>query len=122
MLLSAFFVRRIMSAEFTKTVRDNPRVERTLSLLPSVLLTIEGKCAMNQGKNRPGFGSFTTNLQDIDGGIPGLKRCCVDDEVSIPMIDAEIPHFGTVPNLVKASQEQRLCSSSVLEEKTRSTR
>jgi len=24
-----------------------------------------------------------TNLQDIDGGILGLKRCCVDDEVSI---------------------------------------
>jgi hypothetical protein len=26
-----------------------------------------------------------TNLQDIDGGIPGLKRCCVDDEGSIPL-------------------------------------
>jgi hypothetical protein len=34
-----------------------------------------------------------TNLQDIDGGIPGLKRCCVDDEVSIPMFRADFPRF-----------------------------
>jgi hypothetical protein len=34
-----------------------------------------------------------TNLQAIDGGKPGLKRCCVDDEVSIPLFRADFPRF-----------------------------
>jgi hypothetical protein len=34
-----------------------------------------------------------TNLQDIDGGIAGLKRCCVDDEVLIPLFRADFPRF-----------------------------
>jgi hypothetical protein len=34
-----------------------------------------------------------TNLQDINGGIPGRKRCCLDDEVSIPLFRADFPRF-----------------------------
>ena len=30
------------------------------------------------------------NLLGIDGGIPGLKRRCVDDDVSIPLFHLQI--------------------------------
>ena len=41
----------IMSAELTKTVCDNLRVERILSLSPVVLLKFEGKCAGFRAKS-----------------------------------------------------------------------
>jgi hypothetical protein len=44
-------LRRIMSAEFTKTVCDNLHLERILSLSPVVLLKIEGKCAGFRAKS-----------------------------------------------------------------------
>jgi hypothetical protein len=44
-------LRRIMSAEFTKTVYNNLHLEQILSLSPAVLLKIEGKCAGFRAKS-----------------------------------------------------------------------
>src|SRR5215470_6585616 len=50
---------RRISAEFTKTVRDNPHGERILRLLPVVLLTIRGKCA-----------GFRAKIVQVSGHLP----------------------------------------------------
>jgi hypothetical protein len=55
-------LRRILSAEFTKTVCGNPHVARVLSLSPVVLLKIEGKCA-----------GFRAKSVHISGHLPSSK-------------------------------------------------
>jgi hypothetical protein len=51
-----------MSAEFTKTVCDNPHLGRILSLSTVVLLKIEGKCA-----------GFRAKSVHISGHLPSIK-------------------------------------------------
>jgi hypothetical protein len=56
---------------------------------PGRVVFLTGSITRDPAKSVPEL----TNLQDIDGGILGLKRCCVDDEVSIPMFRADFPRF-----------------------------
>jgi hypothetical protein len=44
-----------------------------------------------------------TNLQDIDGGIPCLKRCCVDDEIGMHIC---LEKHG-IPDIINTNEPEK---------------